>query len=100
MEQGGPKNFEKLPSSRYRYEDLLSQRVRRLTDHFSCRFREGLSFPKSAWRGPSWNCLSPSSLLCPLFYRIEPFLERAKGEKVPREGEEEEWPAKGAKGKN
>ena len=35
---------------------------------FSRRFREGNSFPNSS-RGPSWNCPSPSAVLCPFLYR-------------------------------
>ena len=42
------------------------------------------------WRGPSWNCPFPSSLVCPLLYRTEG--EKGK-KKVPRKGEDEGWPA-------
>ena len=57
-------------------------------------------FPsRTLWRGPSQICPSPSSALCPLLYRTEHFLRAEKGENVPRKGEEEGWPAKGAKRK-
>ena len=39
-------------------------------------------------------------MLCPLLYRTEHFLRGRTGERVPREGEEEGWVAKGGqKGK-
>ena len=46
----------------------------------------GKEFPsRTLWRGPSWNCPSPSCVLCTLLYRTEHF---RGGEKVPRKGEE------------
>ena len=60
----------------------------------------GKEFPsRTLWRDPSRNCPSPSSALCPLLYRTEHF-SRGKMAKMCREkGEEEGWPAKGAKRK-
>ena len=47
-------------------------------------------------RGPSRNCPARSSVPCPLLYRAAHFLRaREQGERAPREGEEEGWPAKG-----
>ena len=58
----------------------------------------GKEFPsRTLWRGACRSCPSPSSALYPFLYRTEHFSE--KGEKVPRKGEEEGWPAKGQKGK-
>ena len=42
----------------------------------------GKEFPsRTLWRGPSWNCPSPSSVLCPLLYRTEHFSRWRKGQK-------------------
>ena len=58
----------------------------------------GKEFPsRTLWRGASRSCPSPSSTLYPFLYRIEHFSRGRKGEKVPRKGEEEGWPAKGGK---
>ena len=60
----------------------------------------GKEFPsQTLWRGPSSNYPSPSSVLCPLLYGTEHLSRGEKGEKVQRKGEEEGWPAKGAKRK-
>ena len=60
----------------------------------------GKEFPsRTFWRGASRSCPSPSSALYPFLYRTEHFSRGEKGEKVPRKGEEEGWPAKGAKRK-
>ena len=60
----------------------------------------GKEFPsRTLWRDPSRNCPSPSSALCPLLYRTEHVSRGKNGKNVPRKGEEEGWPAKGAKRK-
>ena len=58
----------------------------------------GKGFPsRTLWRGPPWNCPSPSSVLCHLLYRTEQVSRGEKGDKVPWKGEDEGWPAKGGK---
>ena len=60
----------------------------------------GKEFPsRTFWTDLSRDCPSPSSALCPLLYRTEHFSRGENGENVPRKGEEEGWPAKGAKRK-
>ena len=42
----------------------------------------GKEFPsRTLWRGPSWNCPSPSSVLCPLLYRTERYSRGRAGRK-------------------
>ena len=70
-----------------------------LLTFFSLRFREGISFPNFVER-----CIPelPLSKLCPVPFAVQNralFEGGGKGEKVPRKGEEEGWPAKGAKRK-
>ena len=62
---------------------------------FLRRFREGLSFPKSAERS---ILKPPLSKLCGVPFALE---KRAlfEGEEVARKWEQEGWPAKGEKGK-
>ena len=62
----------------------------------------GKEFPsRTFWRGPSRDCPSPSSVMCPLLYTAEQSTFRGgeKGEKVPRKGEEEGGQQRGQKGK-
>ena len=68
------------------------------SDLFSRRFREGISFPNFVERSIP-KLPFPSSVLSLLLYRTEQFWRGEKGEQVPRKGEEEGWPAKGAKRK-
>ena len=71
-----------------------------LPDLFSHRFREGISFPKSVWKKVHPGAAPLQALLCALYSTEQStFWEGEKGEKVPRKGEEEGWPAKGAKRK-
>ena len=73
--------------------------IKEYSDLFSRRFREGISFPNFVEK-----CIPelPLSKLCsvPISLQNRALFERGeKGEKVPRKGEEEGWPAKGAKRK-
>ena len=65
------------------------------TDPFSRGFREGISFPNILERSIPGL---PLSKLCAVPFALQ---NRAlfEGEKMPRKGEEEGWPAKGAKRK-
>ena len=83
----------KLPSS-------FSFRSFKKADLFSRRFREGISFPNFVERCIRSCPPPPKALLCTLFSTEQStFRGGEKGEKVPRKGEEEGWPAKGAKRK-
>ena len=69
------------------------------TDLSLCRFREGISFPN--FFGEVHPETAHLQALCCALGSTEQSTFRGgeKGEKVPREGEEEGWPAKGAKRK-
>ena len=84
-------------------EDIRTQKfgfvLSFLPDLFLRRFREGISFPKSLERS---ILRLPLSKLCAVPFALQNralFEGGEKGEKVPRKGEEREWPAKGQKGK-
>ena len=77
---------------------------------FACLFLLGLTFfradfgkefpSRTLWRGPSRNCPSPSSALCPLLYRTHPFAQGIKGAKMCREkGRTRGGQQRGPKGK-
>ena len=58
----------------------------------------GKGFPsRTLWRGPSWKCPSPRSVLCPLLYGTMQFSTGRTGRKGAHKRGEEGWPAEGAK---
>ena len=65
-----------------------------MSDLLSRRFREGISFPSFVERS---TLKLPLSKLYIVPFALQTFREGKQGEKVLRKGEEERWPAKGAK---
>ena len=85
---------------RDRFSELYSHGISIpcFTDLFLRRFREGISFPNFVERSiPDL----PLSKLCAVPFALQnrALFEGGKGRKVPRKGEKEGWPAKGAKRK-